>query len=372
MSNRQVESVIIGGGQAGLSAGYYLAQRGLPFMILDQNDRIGDAWRKRWDSLRLFTPSRYNGLPGMPFPGSPSAYPTKDETADYLEAYAHRFQLPIQNWRQSRQTVQDRGSFRGDLRRRLVARRQCRGSHRRLSQSSGPCIRISARPGDRPAPLHGVPQPVTTPGRGGARGGSGQLGRGDSHRARPSPPDMALGSGHRSGAHQRRDHPRPPVHTHPVVHGNAGSDRSAPQSVERSVTTFSIHLVASPSAGFEGRTSWPQVSRRVPRTTGVKGGYPLLEDGRVLQVSNVVWCTGFTPGFQWIDLPLPTHNGIPIHNRGIIESSPGLYFIGLLFLYSLSSPLVGGVGRDAKHIVDHLASTRSRSKGEVSGHPLPT
>src|SRR3990172_6644126 len=96
MSNRQVESVIIGGGQEGLSVGYYLAQRGLPFMILDQNDRIGDAWRKRWDSLRLFTPSRYNGLPGIPFPGSPSAYPTKDETADYLEAYARQFQLPIQ------------------------------------------------------------------------------------------------------------------------------------------------------------------------------------------------------------------------------------------------------------------------------------
>lgn len=95
MSNRQVESVIIGGGQAGLSVGYYLAQRGLPFLILDQNDRIGDAWRKRWDSLHLFTPSRYDGLPGMPFPGSPSTYQTKDEMADYLEAYARQFQLPI-------------------------------------------------------------------------------------------------------------------------------------------------------------------------------------------------------------------------------------------------------------------------------------
>src|SRR4026207_2570657 len=95
MESRQVETVIIGGGQAGLSAGYHLAQRGLPFVILDQNDRIGDSWRKRWDSLRLFTPSRYDGLPGMPFPGSPSAYPTKDETADYLEAYARAFELPF-------------------------------------------------------------------------------------------------------------------------------------------------------------------------------------------------------------------------------------------------------------------------------------
>src|SRR3970282_2117008 len=95
MSNRQVESVIIGGGQAGLSVGYYLAQRGLPFMILDQNDRIGDAWRKRWDSLRLFTPSRYSGVPGRLFPGSLPPYPTKDKPPDYLEPYPRQFQLPI-------------------------------------------------------------------------------------------------------------------------------------------------------------------------------------------------------------------------------------------------------------------------------------
>jgi putative flavoprotein involved in K+ transport len=73
------------------------------------------------------------------------------------------------------------------------------------------------------------------------------------------------------------------------------------------------------------------------------------------------------PGFQWIDLSLPAHNGVPIHNRGIVDSCPGLYFIGLPFLSTLSSALVGGVGRDAEHIVDHIVSTRSRRKGEVSG-----
>jgi putative flavoprotein involved in K+ transport len=87
--------VVIGGSQSGLAVGYHLRQRGLPFVILDENERIGDAWRKRWDSLRLFTPGRYDGLPGMPFPGSPSSYPTKNETADYLEAYALKFKLPV-------------------------------------------------------------------------------------------------------------------------------------------------------------------------------------------------------------------------------------------------------------------------------------
>ena len=90
-----VGTVVIGGSQAGLAVGYHLKQRDLPFVILDENDRIGDAWRKRWDSLRLFTPGRYDGLPGMPFPGSPWSYPTKDETADYLEAYAREFELPV-------------------------------------------------------------------------------------------------------------------------------------------------------------------------------------------------------------------------------------------------------------------------------------
>src|SRR6266545_1150916 len=89
------EVVVIGGGQAGLAVGYHLARRGLPFVILDANERVGDSWRKRWDSLRLFTPARYDGLPGMPFPAPGHAFPTKDEIADYLEAYAARFALPV-------------------------------------------------------------------------------------------------------------------------------------------------------------------------------------------------------------------------------------------------------------------------------------
>jgi len=92
-------------------------------------------------------------------------------------------------------------------------------------------------------------------------------------------------------------------------------------------------------------------------------GRPVLEDGRRLEVSNVIWCTGFTWDYDWIDLSLPTHNGVPIHNRGIVDSCPGLYFVGLLFLYSLSSALLGGVGRDARHIVEHIVSTRPTGWG---------
>jgi len=97
--------------------------------------------------------------------------------------------------------------------------------------------------------------------------------------------------------------------------------------------------------------------------TGVMNGRPVLEDGRLLEVSNIIWCTGFTPVYDWIDLPLPTHNGVPIQNRGIVESCPGLSFVGLPFLYSLSSALLGGVGRDARHIVDHIVSPRPARMG---------
>src|SRR5688572_22008187 len=91
------DTIVIGGGQAGLSTGYYLKQQGRDFLILDGGERVGDSWRNRWDSLRLFTPARFSGLAGMPFPGSSHAFPTKDEMADYLEAYAARFKLPVRN-----------------------------------------------------------------------------------------------------------------------------------------------------------------------------------------------------------------------------------------------------------------------------------
>ena len=97
-----VDTVIVGGGQAGLAVGYHLARRGQPFAILDANDRVGDSWRSRWDSLRLFTPARFDGLPGWPFPASAWSFPTKDEMADYVEAYATRFDLPIRTRSQGR------------------------------------------------------------------------------------------------------------------------------------------------------------------------------------------------------------------------------------------------------------------------------
>src|SRR5215208_7619164 len=91
----RVHAIVIGGGQAGLSVGYHLARRGLPFLILEANERVGDSWRNRWDSLRLFTPARFDGLSGMPFPAGAHTFPTKDEMAAYLENYSAYFELGV-------------------------------------------------------------------------------------------------------------------------------------------------------------------------------------------------------------------------------------------------------------------------------------
>ena len=103
---------------------------------------------------------------------------------------------------------------------------------------------------------------------------------------------------------------------------------------------------------------------RVPRTAGVRGGLPLLDDGRVLEVTNVIWCTGFVPDFTWIDLEVFAEEGDPVHDRGIVRSEPGLYFVGQVFLHALASSLVGGVGRDAEHIAKHIASSRRNGRPE--------
>jgi putative flavoprotein involved in K+ transport len=93
----------------------------------------------------------------------------------------------------------------------------------------------------------------------------------------------------------------------------------------------------------------------VPRTAGVRNGLPVLEDDRVLDVANVIWCTGFQPGFSWIDLPVMGEDGEPMQRRGVVESEPGLYFVGLHFLYAMSSTMIHGVGRDAAHVAEVIA-----------------
>jgi putative flavoprotein involved in K+ transport len=350
------QTVVIGGSQAGLAVAYHLQRRGLPFVVVDEHHRVGDAWRNRWDSLRLFTPAPYDGLPGVPFPGSGSTYPTKDAVADYLEAYAREFGLPMRTG----VTVQ------------------------RLSAANG---RFDVFCGSEALPAHNVVVATGAfhhpriPAFAGALGNAiGQLHSRD-YRNRSqvraggvlvvgagnsgAEIAMELASGHRTWLSG------PDTGQEPTRAGSI-PDRFVTPLLWLAATRLTVKSrpgrklrdrFLDPPRGIPlGRVRRKDIIaagiERVGRTTGVRDGYPLLEDGRVLEVSTVIWCTGYTPDFSWIDLPLQTRHGYPVQDRGIVESIPGLYFVGLPFLHSLSSALLGGVGRDAAHIVDHIASTR--------------
>ena len=196
----------------------------LPFVILDDNDRIGDAWRKRWDSLRLFTPGRYNGLPGMPFPGSPSSYPTKDEAADYLEAYARKFELPV------------RTGVKVDKLSKVGARFEVICGEDTLFAENvvvatgayhNPRVPPFARELDENiVQLHSKEyrNPSQIQEGGVLVVGAGNSGAEIAIELAREPPDMVIGPGHGAGAHAGRESSRSPVHAHHVVHGDAGVD----------------------------------------------------------------------------------------------------------------------------------------------------
>ena len=370
MVDEHLGTVVIGGSQSGLAIGYYLKRRGLPFVILDEHDRIGDAWRKRWDSLRLFTPGRYDGLPGMPFPGSPSSYPTKDETADYLETYARAFELPFRTG-----VTVDRVSKAGD---RFEV--SC-GGHTLLADNivvatgafNTPRVPAFARELDeRIVQLHSKhyrnpsqiqPGAVLVVGAGNS-GAEIAIELAPHHRTWLSGPDTGQ-EPTRAGSHLDR------VIT-PLM-WFAATRVTVKTLLGR---TLRDHFIDPPRGIPLGRVRRkdfaPAGIERVPRMTAVRNGYPVLENGSVLDVSNIIWCTGYQPDYDWIDLSLRTHNGVPIHDRGIVDGCPGLYFVGLLFLYSLSSALLGGVGRDAKYIVEHIVQRGAPKSNRASARATPT
>lgn len=345
---------VIGGGQAGLATGYHLAQRGLEFAILDAGERIGESWRRRWDSLRLFTPARQHALPGMAFPAKPSSFPTKDEMAAYLEAYAERFELPVRL-----STPVDRLEHDGDTYVLSAGERRLEADQVVVATGAywTPRIPSFARELDpnvvhlhvdayrNPHDLQDGPVLVVGAGNSGA--------------------EIALEAA--AAGHQTWLSGRHPGHIPSVVH--VGSDRvfwlfasrvlSTATPIGRRARTRNLAR-GGPLIWIKPRDLAAAGIERVPRIAGVREGLPQLEDGRVLEAANVLWCTGFRNDFSWIRIPVFDGNGMPIHERGVVSSERGLYFVGLPFLYSLTSSLVGGVGRDAQHVVRRITALTER------------
>jgi putative flavoprotein involved in K+ transport len=361
------ETVIIGGGQAGLSVGYHLAKRGRMFAILDANERIGDSWRRRWDSLRVFTQARYDGLPGWSFPAPPRSFPTKEEVADYLEAYGARFDLPVRT-----ASRVDRLSKEGD--RFVVTAGDRRYEADNVVVATGvyqsPRIPSFASELDPSIiQMHSTEYRNPTQFR---EGGVLVVGAGNSgaeiavEASRGHPTWL---SGRDTGQEPTRPGSRPDWLLMPLLWFMVTHVLTMKTPIGRKVERkFRDHGI--PLARVKRKDIAAAGIERVPRVAGVREGLPVLEDDRVLEVGNVIWSTGFTYDFGWIDLPVFDENGRPVHDRGVVGSQPGFYFVGLVFLYSLSSALIGGVGRDAEYIAKHI-STRQKNSRDTADIETP-
>jgi putative flavoprotein involved in K+ transport len=366
--NARVNTVVIGGGQAGLSVGYHLSRLAIPFVILDASRRIGDSWRHRWDSLRLFTPARHAGLDGMPFPAEPFSFPTKDEMADYLETYARHFELPVRSGVrvdrlsrlgdrfivvagrdriEARNVVVAMGnyqrprrpSFAGELRSAIVQLHSF--EYRNLSQlHPGDVLVVGAGNSGAEIAIETV-----------ARHRTWMAGRETGH-----VPFRVDGLAARLGLSRLVLR----VIFHRVL--------SIATPIGRRLRPRMLHR-AAPLIRTKGKDLTAAGVLRVPRVAGVRNGLPLLEDGRVLDVANVVWCTGFDAAFSWIDLPVFGTDGLPQHEAGVVASEPGLFFVGLPFLYAFSSEMIHGVGRDAARIADAVAA-RTTTAVDTERRPL--
>jgi putative flavoprotein involved in K+ transport len=352
MSER-FETLIIGGGQAGLAVAYHLTRNDRSCVVLEANDRIGDNWRNHYDSLRLYSPARFNALPGWAGELDPWTYPTKDDMADYLEAYAQRLELPVITG-----VSADRLAHDGD---RYVVRA---GAHRftadnvvvasgtfqepvvpELAAAIDPAIRqLHSSEYRRPSQL--LPGPVLVV-------GASHSGADIAFELAASHPTVL--SGRVNGELPFDIEGRAARVLLPVLWRVANHVLTTRTPVGRKVKTkvrahggplLRVKRADLRAAGVE------QVEERVE---DVRDGLPVLAGGRVLDVANVIWCTGFGKDVSWIDVPVTGADGWPEQTRGVVDSSPGLYFVGLPFLFSFASMLVGGVGRDAERVAEHIA-----------------
>jgi len=365
----RVEIVVIGGGQAGLAVGYHLARARRSFVILDTNERVGDAWRKRWDSLRVFSPARLDGLPGRPFPVSGWYFPTKDELADYLEDYAAHFALPVRTGvRVTRVSKSDQRFIVESAHGRFEADHVVIASgHEHTPRTPDFARDLDPKINQLHSSEYRRPSQLTGPTLVVGAGNSGAEIALDLSRTHPT---LLSGQLRRMPVGPSRS-PLVTALIWPIVSHVLTIDTP----IGRRVRAKMLHAKAPVERVTEKALAAAGVER-VARVVGGRNGSPLLEDGRVLDVANVVWCTGYRTALEWIDLPIFDDDGEPKQTRGVVDAAPGLYFVGRFFQYAFTSFLIGGVGRDAAYIAKQIeagATTRdpslSSGVGGVSRSP---
>ena len=354
--------IVIGAGQTGLAAGYHLARRGMDFVILEASARVGDSWRSRYDSLRLYSPARDDALPGLAFPAIGQRFPTGRQMGDYLEAYADHLGLPVHtSSRVDRLRPAGGGTAGYEV---LTGSRVIRA----------PAVIVASGPFQRPLTpaMAGELDPAIRQLHSGEYRNPSQLVDG---------PALVVGASH-SGtdiavelAGTRRTYLSGRIHGQlPVsVDSRAGA---VAWPILKFIGTNLLTLrtpIGRRVAAHARMGGAPLLRNRRPelrragvihleaRTAGVRGGRPMLSDGQVLDVANVVWCTGYRPDHSWIEPSITGADGWPRQADGSVEGAPGLYVLGVPFLSGFTSILVLGASRDAARVVERIVESRARA-----------
>lgn len=349
MSSAKPQVIVIGGGQAGLAAGYHLARAGTEFVILDAESRTGDQWRRRWDSLRLFTPAKHSWLPGSPWQRPGNDRPTKDETADYLADYVATWRLPVQASTRVVRVSRNGSGFvvgtdTGEFHAPGVIVATGADATPRVPALSADCdpgiTQLHSCDYRNPSGVPGARALVVGFGTSGAEIAIelAQAGRQVVLAGRPTPvvpgPLLAV-----AGDVWWQLLTRVFSRTTPI------GRRMAPQVVGH----------GAPLIGISPRDVRGAGVRVVGRIETTIDGQPAA-DGEPLAVDTVVWCTGFHGDFGWLDVPglALDARGYPIAPFGLVDGVPGLGFVGMPFQTRLASQLLGGVGDDAGRVVAGL------------------
>jgi putative flavoprotein involved in K+ transport len=355
------EVVVIGAGQAGLAMGYFLRDRGRRFVILDQADSIGSAWRSRWESLTLFTPRRYNSLPGLSFPGDPDGYPTRDEVIAYLEQYAKTFELPIELKSNVQRLTAEGGRFLLEVDGRTITADQ-------VVVATGPfqtpyVPELSNRLASDVFQTHstGYQRPSDVPEGKVLVVGGGNTGfqiakeLSATHKVY-----LSVGS---------RQTPLPQRFLGRDIFWWLTKSRILNKTVDSRVGRRMQNrdtLIGSSPRELKGQYG----AELKPRVTDASGRSVRFEDGSELEVDAVIWATGYRPDYSWIELPIFDPDGRVRHRRGVTDV-PGLYFLGLTWQHTRGSALLGWVKEDADFIAEQIKTLQGsrRSKvGEFSEH----
>lgn len=354
----RLDVVIIGGGQAGLALGYHLQRAGRRFAIVEAADRLGDSWRRRWDSLTLFTPRRYDALPGLAFPGDPDGCPGKDEVADYLEAYARHFALPVLLGSPVSSVRQVADGFAIETDRITMSARQVVIA---TGGFTGPAIPDFAAALDpRVAQLHSTDyrNPSSVPGRDVLVVGGGNTGVQLAQELAGAGRRVALSVSTLGKAMPERFLGRSLFWWFEKLRTmDAGPETRIGRRLRDENTIVGTDLTAL----------FRQVER-VGKAVGAQGDAIVLADGTRRTADAVVWATGFRPSYPWLQVPVHDESGAPIHAHGITDV-PGLAFLGLPWQRNRGSALLGWVGRDAALLAERLTAQRAYARAGRIAEP---